>query len=179
MVAGADETIAVREMTPDDVRIRIDYFHNASDEFLEMLGVDRSRLPSRGEWHREFKADYGLPTAERQSFGLMWLIAPEVVGFGTLDRIEFGEQARMHLHVIEPHRRNRGFGALFVQRSAHVFCETFNLRRLYCEPNALNVAPNRTLQAAGFRYQFSHFGTPGPINFPQVTTRWMLGTADS
>ena len=48
------------------------------------------------------------------------------------------------------------------------------LPRLYCEPNAFNVAPNRTLQAAGFRYLFSRHTTPGGINFPQVATRWVL-----
>lgn len=173
MDTGADEILAVREMTPDDVGVRIDYFHSASDDFLEMLGVDRARLPSRDEWHREFEADYGLPAAERKHFGLMWLIDAQIVGFGTLDKIRFGEEARMHLHVIEPLERKRGLGMQFVQQSVPVFFETFRLTRLYCEPNALNVAPNRTLQAAGFRYESSHFGTPGPINFPQVTTRWM------
>jgi transposase InsO family protein len=48
------------------------------------------------------------------------------------------------------------------------------LRRLFCEPNACNVGPNRTLLRAGFSYLFSHETTPGPINFPQVTTRWVL-----
>ena len=56
--------------------------------------------------------------------------------------------------------------------AAHL-CETFALRRLYCEPNAFNVAPNRTLQRAGFRYVRSREGCPGPINTYQVTTIWV------
>ena len=53
------------------------------------------------------------------------------------------------------------------------------LRRLYCEPNAFNVAPNRTLQRAGFTYLFSHEAAPSSINFMQVTTRWVLDRPDA
>jgi hypothetical protein len=46
--------------------------------------------------------------------------------------------------------------------------------RLFCEPNAFNVAPNRTLQRAGFHYLFTHEARPRPINFPQMTARSVL-----
>jgi RimJ/RimL family protein N-acetyltransferase len=97
-----------------------------------------------------------------------------VVGFSSTDRIEFGEQAFMHLHILRtPHRRT-GFGTEFVKRSAATYFGVLELRRLYCEPNAFNVAPNRTLQRAGFTYLFSHEAAPSSINFMQVTTRWVL-----
>ena len=80
----------------------------------------------------------------------------------------------MHLHILEVSTRRRGLGAKFVKLSASKYFETFELKHLYCEPNALNVAPNRTLQRAGFTYLFSHETIPGPINFRQVTTRWAL-----
>ncbi len=46
--------------------------------------------------------------------------------------------------------------------------------RLYCDPNAYNVAPNRTLQRAGFKYLKSYETVPGAINFRQPVTRWVL-----
>jgi hypothetical protein len=97
-----------------------------------------------------------------------------MVGFSSLDHIVFGEEAFMHLHIVERSRRHRGLGANFVKLSASKYFEVFELKHLYCEPNALNVAPNRTLQRAGFTYLFSHETIPGPINFRQVTTRWVL-----
>jgi RimJ/RimL family protein N-acetyltransferase len=79
---------------------------------------------------------------------------------------------------VEPSRRRRGLGTILVKLSASRYFEVFALKRLYCEPNALNAAPNRTLQRAGFTYLFSHETIPGPINFLQVTTRWVLERPD-
>ena len=39
--------LRVRELLLPEVGVRIDYFHDASDEHLLMLGVDRALLPSR------------------------------------------------------------------------------------------------------------------------------------
>ena len=58
--------------------------------------------------------------------------------------------------------------------SAARFVELFALRRLLSEPNAFNVAPNRALQRAGFRYVCTHETTPGPYNPHQPVTRWVL-----
>jgi hypothetical protein len=46
--------------------------------------------------------------------------------------------------------------------------------KIFCEPNAFNVAPNRTLQKAGFKYLKTHKIVPGPLNFHQAVTRWMI-----
>lgn len=168
------DALVVREMTLDEVRIRIDYFHNSSDAYLERLGVSRSLLPAPDEWFSFYEQDAARPIQERLVYSLLWLVRDEPVGFGSLDRIEFGNEAFMHLHVLREDDRRRGLGTECVRRSVAIYFETFQLRRLFCEPNALNVAPNRTVQAAGFRYLFSHFTTPGPINVPQVTTRWAI-----
>lgn len=80
----------------------------------------------------------------------------------------------MHLHIVSEDERRKGLGTEFVKKSAAVFFARLELVRLFCEPNALNVAPNRALQAAGFRYVYSHHTVPGPTNFPQVVTRWLL-----
>jgi len=36
------------------------------------------------------------------------------------------------------------------------------------------VAPNRTLQSVGFRYVKTHKTIPGPLNYRQAVTRWVL-----
>lgn len=164
----------VREMHLDEVHIRIDYFHQATDAYLRTLGVDRAKLPSPSSWRDAYEADLSRPLHERTGYALVWELDGEVVGFSSADRIVFGDEAHMHLHILEPERRRSGLGSQFVLLSAAEYFDTFDLRRLYCEPNAVNVAPNRTLQRAGFRYDRSHECTPNPINFRQVTTRWVL-----
>ncbi len=74
------------------------------------------------------------------------------MGFSTADKIVYGEQAHMHLHIIDPQHRRSGIGSACVRQTTDLYFATLALRLLFCEPNAFNVAPNRTLQSAGFRY---------------------------
>lgn len=157
----------------DDVDLRIDYFHDATDEHLTLLGVDRTRLPSRDDWRRFYERDYAQPLHQRETFGLLWVLDDTIVGFSTLERIEFGRQAFMHLHLVNPARRHQGLGRQFVRASVQEFFRVLELVRVFCEPNAFNVAPNRALQSAGFRYQFTHIDAPTAINLTQPLTRWV------
>ncbi len=144
-----------------------------------MLGVDREALPSRAAWCSDYAADCALPVERRQGVALVWELDGGIVGFSSADRIVFGEEAYMHLHIISPELRHKGFGVPFVKESARYYFRMLQLHRLYCEPNAFNTAPNRALQRAGFQYQFTHEARPGPINFHQTTTRWMMERTDS
>ena len=161
-------------MEPSEIDIRIDYFHNAADPYLQTLGVDRASLPSPEEWRSTYAADCALPMRERKGLALLWQLDGRAVGFSSSDRIVFGVEAYMHLHLLEADNRRKGLGSEFVKKSAEYYFRVLQLERLFCEPNAFNVAPNRALQRAGFRYVFTHETKPGPINFFQATTRWVL-----
>ncbi len=97
-IAGMD--LVVREMELSEAVVRIGYFHDAPDEHLENLGVDRARLPTREEWQAFYEADYARPVAERENYTLAWLLNGEIIGFSSTDQITFGDQAFMHLHII-------------------------------------------------------------------------------
>jgi RimJ/RimL family protein N-acetyltransferase len=168
-----ERAMSVREMELREVGLRIEYFHASSDEHLRMLGVDRALLPTREAWRQFYVDDYARPLRERVNYLLAWELDGETVGFSSADRIEFGEQA------LNPGLRRQGFGAAFVRQSAVVYFRMLELRRLYCEPNAFNVAPHRTLQRVGFRYVFTHETRPSPINSLQAVTRWVLDRADA
>lgn len=161
-------------MNLGDADRRIAYFHDASDDFLLRLGVDRALLPGREAWKETYRLDFERSIDERQGYGVMWLVDDEIVGWSNADHIDFASQAFMHLHIADPDIRASGLGAHFVILSVRHFFEALCLERLYCEPNAFNVAPNRTLQRAGFRYEFTHTTTPGQLNFEQAATRWVI-----
>ena len=105
---------------------------------------------------------------------MAWELDERIIGFSSTDQIVYGEQAFMHLHVIDAADRHAGLGTELVRLSAAAYFRALDLQRLYCQPNAFNVAPNRTLQRAGFRYVFTRQMQPSPINFPQPVTRWVL-----
>jgi len=167
----------VRPLRLDEVPVRIAYFHDASDEYLRKLGVDRALLPSRADWLAYYEEDFARPIAERETYNLAWELDGRLVGFSSTDHIEFGEQALMHLHIIEEPNRRHGLGTEFVRRSADAYFDALELQRLFCQPNAYNVAPNRTLQRAGFRYVYSAEMQPSTINFVQPVTRWVIERA--
>ena len=80
----------------------------------------------------------------------------------------------MHLHILNARHRGTGLGQECVRRTAALYMRLFELKRVFSEPNAFNVAPNRTLQRAGFRYVKTHMTVPGPLNYHQAVTRWVL-----
>jgi ribosomal protein S18 acetylase RimI-like enzyme len=168
-------SLDVRLMTEPETELIIDYFQKATAEHLEILGVDPSRLPATNEaWKARFRRFFGQPLTERENLQVIWLENGRPVGFSTADKIVFGERANMHLHVVAEGDRRRGIGSACVRQTAEIYFETLRLKQLFCEPNALNVAPNRTLQGAGFKYVKTYMTVPGWINFHQPVTRWVL-----
>lgn len=167
-------TIAVREMNLDEIDLIIGYFHRSTPEHLERLGVDPTRLASPVAWRDRFEHQFGLPIAQRATMALTWLKDDRPCGFSTADRIVFGDRANMHLHIVDPDDRARGVGVECVRQSADLYFEKLRLRSLFCEPNAFNAAANRTLQKAGFRYVKTHMTVPGPLNYRQPVTQWLI-----
>jgi RimJ/RimL family protein N-acetyltransferase len=166
--------IAVREMTLTETDLVINYFHRATPEHLEMVGVDPSRLPTPDAWRERFQQDFSLPLEKRRGFLLIWLLDRQAIGFSSCDKIVFSERANMHLHIAEPTLRQQGIGAECVRRSVDIYFEKLRLKSLFCEPNAFNVGPNRTLQRAGFKYVKTCMTVPGALNFHQAVTRWIV-----
>ena len=165
-------TTDVREMTLAETELIISYFHDATPEYLEMLGVDPTRLPRPPTWREYFKQEYSLALDRRAGYFVLWLSDAQPVGFSSCDKIVRGEHAGMHLHVSQPGMRRRGIGVDCVRRSVEIYVDTFGLKRVFCEPNAFNIGPNRTLQKAGFKYLKTYMTVPDPLNFHQAVTRW-------
>ncbi|MDB5482912.1 MAG: uncharacterized protein JWO83_3965 [Caulobacteraceae bacterium] len=166
--------VTVREMAVGELDLIIGYFHDSTPEHLEMLGVDPTRLPTPAAWRDRLEQQCRLPMDQRATLALIWLLDGRPCGFSTADKIVFGDRANMHLHVVDPELRRRGVGVDCVRQSAELYFELLRLRTLFCEPNAFNVAPNRTLQKAGFKYLKTHMTVPGALNYHQAVTRWAI-----
>jgi RimJ/RimL family protein N-acetyltransferase len=171
----ADRTsLVVREMELDEVDLIIDYFHESTQEHLDLLGVDRDRLPAPDDWRAWYAYEYQRPLEERSTVLVIWELDTAPVGFSTADKITFGDEAHMHLHMPDREKRRSGIGTECVRETVDLYFRRLALKRLFCCPNAFNLAPNRTLQAAGFKYLKTHMTVPGPINHHQAITEWVL-----
>jgi RimJ/RimL family protein N-acetyltransferase len=166
--------LSVREMRLAEVGLVVDYFHGASPEHLETLGVDPTRLPEPARWREYYAREYGQPIEKRKAFLVVWEADGDAIGFSRADKIIYGRQAHMHLHIVNPQARRIGHGTACVRETVRLYFEALQLERLYCEPNAFNVAPNRTLQRVGFKYVKTHRTVPGWLNYHQAVTQWVI-----
>src|SRR5690606_24901979 len=125
-------------------------------------------------WKERYAMEYSKPIEQRTAVVVIWKLGHVPIGFSSADKIKYGSHANLHLHILKPENRKSGFGTICVTKSASFFLSNLRLERLFCEPNAFNIGPNRTLQRAGFEYPKTHRTVPGPLNFHQAVTRWVL-----
>jgi [ribosomal protein S5]-alanine N-acetyltransferase len=121
-------------------------------------------------------ADFAKPLAERQSFYVCWHLDGAPVGHSNVNRLQYGHQAFVHLHLWQAVRRREGLGLMLFRMSIEQYVSRLRLQFIFCEPYAANPAPNRVLQKAGFRFVRTYRTTPGPLNFEQDVNRWELDT---
>jgi len=169
-----EKHLLVREMTIDEIDIRIDYFLSSSTEHLELMGVERTNLPSKENWLKTFQENIEVPIRERTRVDLIWMLNGSPIGMSSLDNIQYAQEAYMHLHIFDASKRLSGLGSNAVTLSTSFYFNELQLKHIYCQPNAFNTAPNRTLQKAGFKFVKTYMTIPGPMNNHQAVTLWKI-----
>jgi RimJ/RimL family protein N-acetyltransferase len=168
------DRLSVRELQAPDIAPLTDYWLNGSDAFLTGMGVDLSKMPSREQWAGMLGEQLQQPYEEKRSYCIIWLYDGKPVGHSNVNKIIFGQEAYMHLHIWDDGIRKKGLGNAFIKLTLPYFFTNLQLKKLYCEPYALNEAPNRTLEKAGFSFVREYITTPGGLNFEQPVKLWEM-----
>lgn len=166
--------LSVREIKKKDIGLVLDYWYNSSPEYLQNMGADIRKLPPRRKMFEMLATEIDLPFERKSSYALIWMVKRQEVGHSNVNRITYGKEAYMHMHLWRPDDRQKGIGTEFVKMSLPYFFENLKLENLYCEPYALNPAPNKVLAEVGFQFEKEYLTTPGSINFEQQVRRWKL-----
>jgi len=166
--------LSVREMIVNDIENIVDYFVDADADFLKAMGADKRKLPERKAWIKKLKAELEKPYEEKKFYEIVWLIDNQSVGHSSINNINFGESATMHLHLWKGNNRKKGLGVEFLKQSIPYYFEHFKLEKLICEPRAENIAPNKVLRKVGFHLIRTYETTPDWINFHQTVNRYEL-----
>jgi RimJ/RimL family protein N-acetyltransferase len=172
------QELTVREIKESDIDLIIQYWMNAGNDHLVAMGVDLAKLPSETDWQRMLASQILLPNPEKQSYCTIWELNGKPIGHCNVNKIIFGEEASMHLHIWYAEERKMGLGVAFIKKSLPFFFNQLHLKKVYSEPYALNEAPNRTLAKAGFHFIKEYTTVPGSINFEQPVKRWEIKAAD-
>jgi len=167
-------SFSVRELVESDVNLIADYWSQADPDYLTGLGVDLSKLPSRDDFVKMLTDQLKLPLKLRQSYCTIWQQHSQAIGHCNVNKLVFGQEAYMHLHLWCRQRRYQGLGVSLVRQSSQLFFNRLELQDLYCEPYALNPAANAALAKAGFTFVKRYVTVPGIINFEQEVNRWHM-----
>ncbi|NDK57148.1 GNAT family N-acetyltransferase [Pontibacter fetidus] len=166
--------LAIREMLAADINLIADYWLTSNPAFLVSMGVDLAKLPTREGLTNMLQAQLQAPYEAKQTYALIWMMDDKPAGHCNVNQIVYGKQAFMHLHLWQPENRQKGVGSELVKKSLPYFFENLRLKELYCEPYALNSAPNKTLEKVGFVFEKQYTTIPGTLNFEQEVKRWKL-----
>lgn len=169
-----DNSLSIREIQLSDIPLLINYWLGADESHLRMKGVEPSLLPSAELFSANLKAQIEFQYANKKSYCIIWELDGEPVGHSNLNPVEYGKEAYMQLHMWGKGERQRGLGLEFMKLTLPYFFERMKLEILYCQPYALNTAPNRVLEKLGFSFVKEYTATPGSINFEQEVKLWEL-----
>lgn len=168
------KNLTVRNLLEDDLLLIVNYFHNADTEFLLKMGVDKSKLYEREHWIKLLSENLIISDKKKQLYYIIWVLNDIPIGHCNINKIILNQEAYMHLHLWQIDIRQKGLGLEFLKLSIPIFFEVFNLKKIYCEPYALNLAPNKILEKYGFEFIKKYMTTPGVFNFEQEVNRWCL-----
>jgi RimJ/RimL family protein N-acetyltransferase len=168
----------VREIQQKDIEPVVNYWMNADDDFLLGMGVDLNKMLSRRDFTQMLEDQLKLPIENKRSYCVIWESDGVPVGHSNTNPTKYGEEATMHLHLWKTGARKKGLGTEFVKLTLSLYFENLKIKKLIVEPYALNPAPNRTLEKAGFTFIKEYTTTPGFINFEQPVKRWEMTRED-
>ena len=138
------------------------------------MGVDLAKMPAREQWAAMLGEQLKQNYDEKKSYCIIWSFDGRPIGHSNVNKIIFGEEAYMHLHIWESEIRKKGLGNAYIKMTIPYFFKNLQLKKLYCEPYALNEAPNRSLARAGFSFVKEYVTTQGWLNFEQPVKLWEM-----
>lgn len=170
----SEHVLSVREITASDIDLIIEYWVSATPTHLAGMGVDVKKLPSREQFTSYLLSQINLKIKDRQSYCIIWQVDGRPVGHSNTNPTTFGVEAYMHLHLWKSGTRQHGLGSTFVKMTIPYFFNHLKIKTLFCQPYALNPAPNKTMEKAGFEFIKEYVTVPGSFNFEQPVKLWRM-----
>ncbi len=170
--------LSVGEINEKDIESISDYWLKADPKFLTGMGVDLKKMPNRDEWQGFLSEQLTHSYPEKKSYCIIWQLDRKSIGHSNVNKIIFGNEAYMHLHLWDSENRKKGFGTALVKLTIPYFFNNLKLKKICCETYQLNLEPNKTLENNGFILIKQIITVPGWLNFEQPVNLWELSLAD-
>src|SRR5258705_3691585 len=111
----SENILSVRELQKEDIDPITDYWLDSDPPFLEAMGVDMNKMPGRDEWREMLSEQLSQSYNEKKSYCIIWQVNSKPIGHSNINKIIFGEQAYMHLHIWYHGARKKGHGSTLIK----------------------------------------------------------------
>jgi RimJ/RimL family protein N-acetyltransferase len=133
-----------------------------------------SRLPARELFEQALLGNLALPYPKKKAYALIWEANGTPIGHSNLNPVTYGDEGYMHLHIWQEANRKKGWGAGLIALSLPWYFKNMKVKKLYCQPYALNPAPNRLLEKSGFTFVKHYTTIPGSFSYEQPVNLWKI-----
>jgi hypothetical protein len=89
-----------------------------------------------------FEAEFRLPLLKRKEIVLIWELDGKPLGFSSVNKIIFGREAYMHLHILREDMRNCSYRVACVMKSAALYFDTISLMPLFYDASGKLIRKN-------------------------------------
>jgi RimJ/RimL family protein N-acetyltransferase len=137
-------TVALRDLTEDDLEAVVRYWFTSSDEFLDFMGVDRTRLGTAGQTRQRFLSAIRTGDPNQKTIALAIVLNGNLIGYTLLNRYA-PETNYSHWHIIVPALRGAGISTALYPHRIKAYFDLFPIERLIHQTRTRNVAVNRML----------------------------------
>lgn len=165
-------------MQISDIPSFMQYWFTADHEYLHRMGVDVTKMPAPEKLSGMLLEQLNTPLELKTSYCVIWENNGQPIGHSNTNPTIYGQEAKMHLHLWPSWERKKGMGTEFIKMTLPYYFENLKLKSLWCEPYALNDAPNKTLAKTGFHFIKEYITVPSFICFEQPVKQWMMSYED-
>lgn len=172
--------VAVVDFTEADIDGFLRYWYDTDPGFLDAMGVDRGKLPSRRKMREmlelNLERDKRSGTPQNTILGIK--LKGETVGVHELTHLTPGDSGILHAHIWDKAHRGRGIGIISYVKAMEVFFLRFDLARIVFESPAHNPGANRIKDKLGIEASGEGVIDMPILRRPMPTVRYVVATGD-
>ncbi|HXP87020.1 MAG TPA: GNAT family N-acetyltransferase [Bryobacteraceae bacterium] len=135
---------ALRDLRPEDLDAIVRFWHTSGDEFLDFLGIDRSRLGTVEDTGQRFLRAIWKGDPNQQSLAFAITVDGDLAGYTLLNRYA-PEINYSHWHITNPRLRGAGLSTALYPHRVKTYFDAVPMERLIHQTRTRNLAVNRML----------------------------------
>jgi hypothetical protein len=134
----------VRDLDSGDIDSIARFWHDSGDQFLDFLGIDRSRLGAVEDTRQRFLRAIPTGNCDQQSLAFAISVNGQFAGYTLLNRYT-PENNYSHWHITNPDLRACGLSTSLYPHRIKTYFDSVPMNRLIHQTRTRNVGVNRML----------------------------------